>query len=304
MLCSSIRNKRKGQVFLSFILLFIIFITFAQISYAQYQNKVIKDLIANHNSNKNNFTKILQPHNLGIQIRYSILPKANIHTSEGYYRLNSKLHSSFSAGLNYIINLNNLWGIYSGLYLNITKGNFYKNIQNSDLMVTGIVRSQHTPPLIYYKDIYFRVVVPVMAVRRFHFHKFGFWDIQAGINLNYSGFSGDEGIIMSVGDTNNHQVNVFNADFKSNNNLKPWVSLSLGTSKNLLLKNKNLVAFSLFLELSQTDFLKSDYEITIPNKPITRGTYSVTGSGMGLSVQYIFTGTNKRLVRNYQKNVL
>ena len=106
---------------------------------------------------------------------------------------------------------------------------------------------------------------------------------------------------MSVGDTNNQQIDIFNADFKSNNNLKPWISFSLGAAKNFLLKNKNLITVELFGELSNTDFLKADYEITIPNKPVTRGTYSVTGSCLGLSVEYTFTGVNKRLVRSYQQ---
>lgn len=280
----------------------LLFVSLAHISFAQYQNKAMKGSIINENSNETNFAKISMHNNISIQISYSVLPKANINTSEGYYRLNSRLHSSFSGGLNYIVNINDLWGIYSGLYLNITKSNFHKNLSNSDFMGTGIISPEDAAPLIDYKDIFFRVVVPVMAVRRFHFNNIGFWDIQAGINFNYSGLSSDELITMSVGDTNNRQVNVFNADFRSNNNLKPWVSLSLGISRNLFLKNKNLIAFSLFLELSNTNFLKSDYEITIPNKPITRGTYSVTGSCMGLSLKYILTGTNKRLVRSYQKD--
>jgi hypothetical protein len=279
-------------------LLIIFVILFLALGYnSSAQNNIVKHEVA-----RNDYIRILKGNKVGIRITASALPKAKIYTNEGLYRLNSKLYSSFYAGLGYLINFNYLWGICSGLSLNITKINFYKYIPNSDLSGSGIMLSDDTPPIIYYKDIYARLSLPVLLMRRFHFTKKGFWDIRAGIKLNYSGFSGDKEIGMSVGDTNNYQINIFNANFKSNNDLKPWLSFSMGISKNLLLKNDNLLSFTLFLEYSNTDFLKSDYEITIPNKPITRGTYSVTGSSIGLSLQYIFTGANKRLVRTYQKN--
>lgn len=266
------------------------------------QNNIRKDGIIDNEVIKNDYIKLLKGNKVGIHIAASMLPKAKIHTIEGTSFLNSKLHSSFNAGLSYLINFNYLWGIYSGISLNITKINFYKYISNSDLSGSGIVISDDTPPLIYYNGIYPRLILPVVMTRRFHFNKKGFWDIGAGVKLNYSGFSSDEEIGMSVGDTNNYQINIFNANFKSNNHLKPWLSLSLETSKYLLLNNKNLLSFSLFLEWSKTDFLKSNYEITIPGKPVTSGIYSVTGSCIGLSVQYIFTGANKRLVKTFQKN--
>jgi len=46
-------------------------------------------------------------------------------------------------------------------------------------------------------------------------------------------------------------------------------------------------------DISPTYFLEGNYEFTIPNKPVTSGTYKISGSSLGLSVQYIFTGKNK-----------
>lgn len=285
--------KRKRYLSLSFILL----VFFTQITTAQNQNKVTDNI----DSNKNNFKEVFQKNNISIQIKGSVLPRANFNTREGNYSLYSRPHSSFSAGVNYIINIDEAWSLYAGLHFNLTKSNYFGNIPPADLTGSGVRISEDSPPLIYDKEVYTRLFVPVMVKRRFRFSESGFWDIRAGINLNYSGFSNDVGIGMSVGDTNNQQINIFYADFKSNNNLKPWISFSLGASKNFLLKNKNLISVELFCELSNTDFLKADYEITIPNKPVTKGTYSVTGSCLGLSVEYTFTGVNKRLVRSYQQ---
>ncbi|WP_276503042.1 hypothetical protein [Terrimonas pollutisoli] len=297
MFYSGKKNKRKRYLSFSFIFLMI---SFTQITTAQNQNKLIKELPDNIDSTKNSFTEVFRKNNISIQVNGAVLPKANFNTREGNYYLYSRLHSSFSAGFNYIINLDEAWSLYSGLHFNLTKSNYFGNIPPGDLAGSGVRISEDSPPLIYDKEVFTRLFVPLIVKRRFRFSESGFWDIQAGINLNYSGFSSDIEIGMSVGDTSNRQIQIFNSNFKSNNNLKPWVSFSLGAAKNFLLKNKNLISVGLFCELSNTDFLKADYEITIPNKPVTTGTYSVTGSCLGLAVEYTFTGVNKRLVRSYQ----
>lgn len=282
-------NAKKEKVYPFLILTLILF---SQISYSQKKDKLHKSLTSKDSAAiLRNRENIFAQNNFSIQIKACALPKANIKTTEGYYHLNSKLHSSFSAGLNYTTNFNNIWVFYSGLHLNITRSNFYKNVPNSDL--PGFSRVEDAPPLIYYKDIYTKLVLPAMIMCRFKFDKTGFWDIRAGINLNYSGYSQDENIGMSVSDTNNQQVPVFYAGYTSNNNQIPWISYSLGTSRNLYLKNNDLMIIELFLEYSNTPFLKCDYNITIPNKPITRGTYSVTGSCIGLSIEYTFTRANR-----------
>jgi hypothetical protein len=150
--------------------------------------------------------------------------------------------------------------------------------------------------------MYARLVAPIMVLRQFELGNKHFLGAQAGINLNYSGFyRDDEGIQMSVGDTNNRQIPVFNGSFKSNNYNKPWVSFSLGGFKNFTLKNENVITLRLLFEFSWTNFIKGEYVITIPNKPVTRGTYSSTGSCIGLGLQYWFTGANNKFVREYER---
>ena len=255
----------------------------------------------NYDSASRFFSEIFKKNNLSIEVQTFVLPKANIHTQEGNYYLNSKLMPSFGIGLNYVINQNGAWSICTGIHFRLIESNLYKSIPNNDLMSAGLPPYDNRPPLIYDKNAFTKILIPIIVLRRFGFNKSSFWDIQSGININYSGLSGDLGIEISVSDTNNRQVPIFNAEFKSNNSQKPWVSFILGISKNLILKNKNFVTITFLGEMSRTNFLKADYEITIPNQPLSRGTYKVTGSGLGLSVAYTFTGYNKRAVKKYER---
>lgn len=278
-----ILNRRKRNVVFSSILLSI---TLTQIAYAQDDTLYDSREYINNNS-------------IGVQLKAGVLPGADFDITEGTYHLKSRLQSSFSIGMNYQTNLDHSWGINWGLHINLTKRNFFIHIPDSDL--NGYLSSQGAPQ-IEDKDIYLRLVIPFRVIHKFLYNDHGFWDLKAGLNLNYSGFSNDEIITASIADTNYQSRNIFYGEFKSNNNNKPWVTFSLSSSKNLFLKNNNQISFEIFLELSKTDFLKGNYEITIPGKPVTRGTYSVSGSCAGFAIQYTFTGTNKRRVNGYHQS--
>jgi len=88
-------------------------------------------------------------------------------------------------------------------------------------------------------------------------------------------------------------VSIFNSEISARNNGIPWITFLGGLSKSILLNNKNVLSLGVQVDLSPTYFLEGNYEITIPNKPVTSGTYKISGSSVGLSIQYIFTGTNK-----------
>lgn len=288
------KYKGKRRRSLSFILLFIAAFDHG---YTQKRNdlthdKTYKDSLAIH------LKTILKQNILSLQINGSVLPRGNIKTIEGNYHLRSKLQSSFAVGADYQFNLSNFWSCISGIHINLTKTNFFLHIPDSDLPA---FLSTNGAPQIEEKEVNFRLMIPFKMVRRMYIKKNGFWDVKAGFILNYSGFNSDALITTSLADTNYMQQNIFYGNFKGDNNKKPWLNLIVSTSKNYLLKNNNLIAFELFVELSNIDFLKGDYEITIPDKPTTKGRYSVNGSGVGLSMRYSFTGANKRLVRRFQK---
>jgi hypothetical protein len=263
---------KERTTILSFIMLFILL---PKINYAQYNRPLNNSAKYDSTIKKwTDYNKELKQNYIGIQIKACALPKANINTIEGTYQLKSSLQSSFSIGMNYLVNRNSLWGINSGLHMNITKRNFFIHIPDNDLK--GFLSTEGAPQ-IEDKEVFFKLVVPLTVVRNLKFNNRSFWNLKAGINLNYSGFSSDETITTSIADTNYQLKDIFNGNFNSNNNKKPWITFVLSSSKIIFLKNNNLLSVELFFEYSKTDFLKGEYEITIPDKPVTRGTYAVTG---------------------------
>jgi hypothetical protein len=233
-----------------------------------------------------------------IELKASVLPKANIETQEGNYHLQSKLQSSFSAGINYQLGLSRLWSFRSGLQFTLTKWNFFLHIPDADL--PGYP-STGGAPQIEDKDLYLKVVIPFLLNRNFQCSERGFWNVSGGINLNYSGFNVDEGIAVYIGDSNHQQTTIFDGEFSGNHGNKPWLTFQLETARSFLLENYNLLAIAFSIEFSNTNFISGNYQITVPNKPITIGTYGVTGSALGLSLRYVFTGANKRIVKAHLK---
>jgi hypothetical protein len=83
-----IKKIRKRKAFLSFLVLLLFH---SQINYAQYGDIPLKQK------------------RIGIQIKGNVLPKSTINTIEGNYHLQSRIQSSFSAGINYQPNPGNAW---------------------------------------------------------------------------------------------------------------------------------------------------------------------------------------------------
>jgi len=292
------QNKRNGTLPLSLISLS----TFFNLSVSgQSTNLIIERGI---DSTIPNTIKNFKHNNFGVTLESNIFSKGDIKTKTGNYHLYSKPHLSFNVGFTYTININKKMSVKSGLKFGLVKSNFYGDIPKNDLIQAGILRQDDSPPIVYFKEAYGKLSLSILMIRRLSVSETNFWDIRYGLNINYSDFSGDEQIGMSVIDTSNQRIKFFSSIFKSNNNYNPWVNIMIGGAKNFVLKNLNLLTISFLLELGTSKFLTSDYEITIPNKPMTTGTYSVKSSSLGLSIEYIFTGTNKRIVRSYQKKRL
>jgi hypothetical protein len=279
-MCLTNKNTRKRAISLSCILLQIFISKFI---IAQTNSKSLENLSV--------LDSILPPYNIGIQIQASLLPRGNIITTEGNYRLQSRLQSSYSLGLNYQVNLDYAWSMIYGLHVNLNKSNYFLHIPDSELK--GFLSTSGAPQ-IEDKEVYFRLAIPVQLAHSLAHSKKGFYSIKGGVKLNYSGFSNDERITVRLADSNFQLKTIFYGDFTSNNNKKPWVTFLGGVSKNLYLKNRGLFSIDLYIELSRTRFIKGDYQITVPNQPATKGMYSVTGSCIGVSLQYIFPLSKKK----------
>lgn len=236
------------------------------------------------------FDSILPHHYFGVILEAAPLPKGNISTITGNYRLNSRLQSSFSAGFIYQVNLDYKWNIRYGLELNVMNTNYYMHIPDTDLRGYP---STSGAPQIEDKQVYFKLSLPILLTYNFSFSKCGFYSIHAGGKINYSGLSSDETTNVQMVDYSGQFTTLFSGDFASNNNNKPWISYVGNASKTFLLRNGGLFSIDLFGELSFTKFIRGNYQILVPNKPVSDGTYSVNGSCIGISLQYLFPKPRK-----------
>src|SRR6187399_909728 len=249
--------------------------------------KTISD--AQHETKQNNF---------GIEVIASILPPAKITREEGKYVLKSHLQSSYDLGINYLHHLKNDLIFSTGFHFIIGKRNFFANIPSTDINFwDGGISIEE-------KELWGGFRIPFLLEKKLNAKKTNPFYIKAGVTLRYSGLMSDESYGLIAIDSNYRSNDVFNADISARNNGIPWITFLAGLSKSILLNNKNVFSIGLQADISTTYFLKSNYEITIPNKPVTSGTYKINGSSVGLSVQYVFTGANKQIVKQKKVNAI
>ena len=221
---------------------------------------------------------------IGVQIQASISPSGNIITSTGKYHLQSRLQSLFGAGVNYQLNFDNYLSLIYGVQINLLSTNYYLHIPDSDL--SGFL-STGGAPQIEDKQVYYKIAFPVMLSYRFLQKVDGYYSLNAGFKVNYSGFSPDENTSTQIADTNYKLQNIFTGKFSSDNNKKPWVTFCAGVARSVHLNSTGDLSIGLMFELSLTKFIKGNYTITVPNQPVTTGSYTVKGSCAGISLLYI-----------------
>lgn len=269
------------------ILLFLACFIILEITYSQKRADSVDGLF-----HKNQFF---------IDIGFNMIPNGRVKVYEGSYSLYTKAHSVYSAEVGYKISIKPELFFTTGLTFEVIKSNFFGDISNAELAGTGIVIVDDAPPIIYYKGAYLKVGVPLLIGIKSKQGKSGSIEFNIGPKINYNGFSGGENIVMTVADTNNQAVKIFEADFKSNNDFKPWLSIIFTSGDFFYLKNKNIIGLFFSIDVGATKFLNADYRITFPNKPVSIGSYSVSGPILGFNIQYRFTGYNKRRIKEYEK---
>jgi hypothetical protein len=232
--------------------------------------------------NKNHF---------GIEITASMLPGAKIMREEGKYKLKSHIQSSYDLGINYLNSINKSLSISTGLHFIVGKRNFFAHIPSED------INNRNGRYYIEEKELWGSFRIPLLIEKKLNYNRKNDLSIKTGFNFRYSGLMPDESFGVTVIDSNNQFTDVFNAQFSARNDGKPWVTFLAGASKSFRLDNQNILSVSLQADLSTTFFFKGKYEFTIPNQPIATGTYKINGTSFGLSLQYIFTGSNKQLVK-------
>jgi hypothetical protein len=67
------------------------------------------------------------------------------------------------------------------------------------------------------------------------------------------------------------------------------------------LSNYNFLTINLLANFSATKIANFNYTIDVTGKPESTGIYSANLSYVGLSICYIFTGANRRLLKLYEE---
>jgi hypothetical protein len=240
----------------------------------------------------------LKKSNFSIVVTASVLPRAKITRDQGNYTLYSRLQSAYDLGFNYIYNVNNNLLLTTGIHTIIGRWNFFANIPDEDISVYRVSGKL----IIWNKDTWGIIKIPLLIEKKLNCRKIGLLSTKAGINFRYSGFNSDLGIGSGGIITSNNQViNLFDSDFSIDNKNKPWITFLAGINKLFVLDNYNILSVGVQTDISPIYFLKGNYAITVPGQSVTSGTYKVSGTSLGLSISYTFTGTNKRLVQEYEK---
>jgi hypothetical protein len=222
-------------------------------------------------------------HYFAFRVESGVLVEKPVTTLTGNYQLQSKPQGSFSGGFIYQLNMSRRWNTSYGLLLNIVSANYYLHIPDSDLK--GFPSTGGAPQILD-KQVYYRASVPVFLTYNFKFSNKGFYGLHAGGKLHYSGGGTDMSLGVVMYDSSRRPNNLFKGHFTYNDGV--WFSYTAGVSKTVLLENGGLLSFDLFGELSGANFIHGDYQVTVPNQPVTTGDYKIKGSCVGLSLQYYF----------------
>lgn len=234
----------------------------------------------------------------GIEIIGSVLPKAKISQDNGDYHLRSVLQSSYEVGLNNLYSINASLFLSTGFHVIVGKYNYFMDLPASDMRQYNVLNGNR---FLEGKHLWQAIKIPLIITKRFRTSEHSENLVTAGITVRYSGFMTDflhEGAFI---DTLGHKIQFFEGRSSPNNDGHPWTTFMIGTGKAFYLDNKNQLMVNVILDVSLKNFFHTDYLIKMPGKTPTTGKYKFSGSGLGVSIQYIFTGENKRMIRKYEK---
>jgi len=265
-----------------------------------FTNSIVSNAQQNVDLRKEAISKVLFKRNyFGFYLSPYISQKAKTVKQSGAYSLSTANSSGIEAGGNYFINFSDNYSLIVGAHagfsgrnfkLFISKSEFTPNLQN-EINYNGRVT----------KDYAIYLSAPLWFEKRWIKKNNVTWSIDAGINVR---FDPDETFYFyDYGgiDINGQYDQVLNMDGEVGNNIKPWLDYNIGGGYSLFLSNYNFLRINLLANFSSTKVVNFNYTIDVTGKAQSTGTYSANLSYIGLSINYILTGTNKRLVRLYEK---
>jgi hypothetical protein len=237
---------------------------------------------------------IFARNHFSVAIVGGIAAKADIMAEPYKYKLGSSHQVAFGAGVNYHQNFSRKLSLISGIHMMAPVRN----------IAYFISKDQFSPPMpndIFHNWGFSRTAVFLLRIPvTMEFRRFSGDDkytyISAGASLNYASME-EETERHLAADVNNQPTEYFYMWLQTNNNKKPWLNYHIGGGHAWMLKNKDFISAGIIANLSLTRFTNGNFTMNIPGQPVVQGHYSFKGSYAGLTVCYIYTGTQKRLRR-------
>lgn len=236
-----------------------------------------------------------------INLNFAVLSyhRARLINYTGSHPVRSARAPGVLAGISYTINFNKKQSLVFGPEVTIAGRNF----------ITSFKKNEFSPPLTKdfnltkWRSLMLVAVFrfPVQYQHRWLYSKTKYMFAEAGASLNYSIGADFYSSSIVLQNTSNDFFDAGGVDLYDNNEQLPWVSFPINAGHAWLLKNNCVVQLMICSTVSFTKFVDGTYRIDIPGKPLTTGSYSSTGSFIGLSARYVFTNANYRIRKAYEK---
>ena len=127
--------------------------------------------------------------------------------------------------------------------------------------------------------------VPAQLEYRIFRSKYGMYLLQGGLSLRYAPLNG----------TANGDMDIMEVRLEGNK--KPFINLNAGFGYGLVLKNQNILKFSLNINYDPAYIAKGKFFLQTASS-YDEGTYTVKGNHIGLLVTYSMLGAKSKINRN------
>ncbi len=226
--------------------------------------------------------------------------KARIVNQSGSYPVSSKAALGLSIGFKYKINFSNTKSLVIGPDVTIL-GRTFITAFNKDDFSPPLIRNYRIKGINSYAPVAV-ISLPILFERRWLYAKTRHFFANAGGRFSFGAGADYESMSIIVQNVNNGFIDVGGTNVYANNDAKPWISFPLNAGHSWLLKNNNLLQLSICGDISFTKYVNGTYTVeNVPNRVVTTGSYSSTGSYIGLSFSYVFTSANYRIRKAFEK---
>jgi len=222
---------------------------------------------------------------LGFNLSGEILPPLQTVRLTGSQGIHSSFQSSFTGGLAAYWQTAKRWSVESGIRYRLTKLNFESDDVPGNRIAT-----------IWYRDIFSQADFPLAISYRLKRNGQSYLTAGASLHIPLNNF------IESYGSNGGQR-----ATMSYQNNGRSWLSYQVGTSRTFILSNANSLVANAFLNYSPKFFFQGNYMLTNSSNGVqSTGNFRTSGTGMGISVTYLFSAYNKRTwkqrIKVYAKN--